>query len=222
MNGGSQCPVACRIGNVGQTARRLDRGRNGNPLESVIQEGRDGPVAAIGRPAAKDNRDNALPVALGRANQVVSRLPDVTGFDAVSALVGGKQGVMVFVAVATPLKAACRKLPIIVGMVAQQCHGQLAHVTRRGNLAAVMQSRRVSECRVIHAELPGLSRHGPGEIPLGARHRLGQDDRRVIGRFGDQGQDGLAGLDGLAFPQSQPRRALPGGESRNAECLAGL
>jgi hypothetical protein len=54
------------------------------------------------------------------------------------------------------------------------------------------------------------------------RDRLGQHDGRIVGRFGDQGQDRVPGLDGSAFLQLQLGGGLCGGMGRNAERLVGL
>jgi hypothetical protein len=61
---------------------------------------------------------------------------------------------------------------------------------------------------VLHAERASLARHGAGKLFLAAAQRFGDNDRRVVGRLGDEALDGVLDLQSLAGLETEFGRRL--------------
>ena len=104
-------------------------------------------VACPAAAPAKDHPDQSYAAPLDRGDKIEARGVDIACLDAVRAGIVRKKLVVIAEPLAAPAKRFGREEAEILWEVTPNGDGQPRHVTRRGALLAVRQSRGVAECR---------------------------------------------------------------------------
>ena len=147
-------------------------------------------------------------LATHRGNQIIARSLRIAGLDAVDALHLPQQGIVIADRHAAILEAGKGEIAVILGEALLDGAAEQRLLARGGDLGIGRQTRSVDVDRVGHAERLRPVRHQRGELSLAAGDRLGDDDRRVVGRAGHDALDGVLDADHVVGLEAELGRRL--------------
>ena len=196
VGGGNQRDPRCQL-------QRFTGNRHIHLLETMVEQGCHVDVAFRVGGGTQHNANQPYSAAHGAGDKVVAGCFGVAGLQSVRARVGAQHIVVVEDDLPVPGEAGGREVAVVSGEIVDQTTAQDRQVAGGCPLFGVRQSGRVHERAVFHAERAGAQGHHLGEAILAASKQFPQGGGGVIGRFGDQAQNGL--FHGQAGAGQQPQ-----------------
>ena len=186
----------------------------------ILDQVRHDAVAAGCARASEHNRDDAAVAALDRGQKVEARSPCIAGLDTVHALDPAQQVVVIGHAGAAIAELVGRKIGVIPGETLLNGPAEDREIACGGDLFVIGQAGGIGIMRSAHAQHVGLGSHHLGKMVLAAAQGFGDGDGNIVGRFGDDGLDGVFDGDGGTRPQTELRGCHRGCVGRNGDLVA--
>ena len=137
-------------------------------------------VTRLGCGAAQHDSNNAVTVTFGRGHQVEARSARVTRLDAINAIDGVEQFIVVLVGLSGPGETRAGEIMVGLAVVVDHGLGQNGKVTGSCDLTVIGQAGCVHETCVLHAKAFAFDGHQLGKAAFGAAEAFGDDYSHIV------------------------------------------